>query len=160
MADILTPKERSERMSRIKGHDTKPELILRRALHAAGLRYRLHARDLPGRPDLVFPRWSAVVFVHGCFWHHHNGCRIANVPQSNAEFWLAKFERNKRRDARAVRALRASGWRVMVVWECQLSGSRRIASTAARVAAFVKDRYPGGPGKLLGDHVLSARISK
>lgn len=140
MTDILTPEERSERMSRIKGRDTQPELALRRALHAGGKRYRLHVQALPGKPDLVFPRWSAVVFVHGCFWHQHKSCRIANVPQSNVRFWQAKFEATKRRDARAVKALRASGWRVMVVWECQLSTAQRVRSTAARVDAFLRGR--------------------
>lgn len=137
MADILTPEGRSGRMSRIRGRDTQPELALRRALHASGLRYRLNVRDLPGKPDLVFPRWSTVVFVHGCFWHSHKGCRIANIPQSNTNYWLAKFAANKRRDARAVRALRRLGWRVMVVWECQLSTARRVQATAERVHKYV-----------------------
>lgn len=138
MADILTPEGRSERMSRIRGRDTQPELALRRALHASGLRYRLNVRELPGKPDLVFPRWSTVVFVHGCFWHWHKGCRIANIPQSNTDYWLAKFAANKRRDARAVRALRKLGWRVMVVWECQLSTARRVQTTAKRVHKYVE----------------------
>lgn len=137
MVDILTPEARSERMSRIRGRDTKPELVLRKALHAAGFRYRLHAPGLPGRPDLVFPKWGAAVFVHGCFWHQHKNCRIANVPGSNTAFWQAKFQANKRRDARAIRALRAAGWRVAVVWECQLSGARRIGVTVARVRRFL-----------------------
>lgn len=140
MVDILTPEARSERMSRITGRDTKPELVLRKALHAAGFRYRLHAPGLPGRPDLVFPKWGAAVFVHGCFWHQHKNCRIANVPGSNAEFWLAKFQANKRRDARAIRTLRAAGWRVVVVWECQLSGAGRIGATVTRVQRFLVGR--------------------
>lgn len=137
MVDTLTPKQRSERMSRIRGRDTKPELKLRRALHATGLRYRLNAADLPGKPDLVFPRWSAVVFVHGCFWHQHGGCRIANVPKSNTEFWLGKFAVNTRRDARNTRELRALGWRVMVVWECQLSTGAKLEATVARVRRWL-----------------------
>ncbi len=140
MVDILTPEARSERMSRIRGRDTKPELVLRKALHAAGFRYRLHAPGLPGRPDLVFPKWGAAVFVHGCFWHQHKNCRIANVPGSNTAFWQAKFQANKRRDARAIRALRAVGWRVAVVWECQLSGAKRTRMTVARVRRFLTER--------------------
>lgn len=137
MADTLTPKERSERMSRIRGRDTKPELMLRRALHATGLRYRLNAADLPGKPDLVFPRWSAVVFVHGCFWHQHGGCKIANVPKSNTEFWLHKFAVNTRRDARVTKELRTLGWRVMVVWECQLSTDANLRATVGRVRRWL-----------------------
>lgn len=140
MVDILTPEARSERMSRIRGRDTKPELVLRKALHAAGFRYRLHAPGLPGRPDLVFPKWGAAVFVHGCFWHQHKNCRIANVPGSNTAFWQAKFQANKRRDARAIRALRSAGWRVAVVWECQLSGARRVGVTVARMQRFLVGR--------------------
>lgn len=140
MVDILTPEARSERMSRIRGRDTKPELVLRKALHAAGFRYRLHAPDMPGRPDLVFPKWGAAVFVHGCFWHQHKNCRIANVPGSNTAFWQAKFQANKRRDARAIRALRSAGWRVAVVWECQLSGARRVGVTVARMQRFLVGR--------------------
>ena len=121
MADTLSPRERSERMSRIRGKDTAPELALRKALHALGLRYRLHAK-LPGKPDIVLPRHSAVVFVHGCFWHRHRGCRIATTPKSNTAFWREKFDRNVARDKRVRRQLRAAGWRVFVAWECQLSG--------------------------------------
>jgi DNA mismatch endonuclease (patch repair protein) len=137
MVDTLTPKGRSERMSRIKGKNTAPELVLRRALHASGFRYRLNVSTLPGKPDLVFPRWSAIVFVHGCFWHCHKGCRIAHIPQSSTEYWLEKFRANKRRDARAARALRALGWRVIVVWECQLSTSRRVQVVVKRVSSFL-----------------------
>ena len=138
MVDILTPEARSRRMSLIKGRDTAPELAVRRALHRAGLRYRLHVADLPGKPDLVFPRWGAVVFVHGCFWHSHQGCRISNVPQTNTSFWLSKFAANKRRDERAARLLRAAGWRVAVVWECQLSTKGKISASARRIERFVR----------------------
>jgi DNA mismatch endonuclease (patch repair protein) len=138
MVDTLTPEQRSERMSRIRGRDTQPELVLRRALHAEGLRYRLHDADLPGKPDLVFPRFSAVVFVHGCFWHQHVGCKVARVPQSNLGFWRKKFEANRCRDRRNVRQLRRLGWRVAVVWECQLSTAHRVATSVKRVRRFLR----------------------
>ncbi|MNL17484.1 Very short patch repair protein [compost metagenome] len=109
-------------MAGIKGRNTKPELVLRRALHRAGFRYRLHRRDLPGKPDLVLPRFGAVVFVHGCFWHRHRDCRFCTTPKSNAEFWLKKFEGNVARDAAAIESLCKSGWRVAIVWECSLRG--------------------------------------
>lgn len=107
-------------MSRIRGRDTKPEMRLRRALHAQGFRYRLHRRDLPGSPDIVLPKWKTAIFVHGCFWHRHTGCRKATTPTSNVEFWNAKFLANTLRDARVLAALHASGWKTAVVWECAL----------------------------------------
>jgi DNA mismatch endonuclease, patch repair protein len=120
MADTLTPAQRSERMSLIRGQDTKPEMWVRRFLHAKGLRFRLHRRDLPGRPDLVLPKYGAVVFVQGCFWHAHH-CQKGRIPGTRGEFWSAKFETNKRRDARNTRALRSNGWRVLTIWECELA---------------------------------------
>jgi DNA mismatch endonuclease (patch repair protein) len=136
MADTLSPGERSERMSRIRGKDTAPELALRKALHALGLRYRLHA-NLPGKPDIVLPRHSAVVFVHGCFWHRHRGCRIATTPKSNTAFWREKFDRNVARDKRVRRQLRAAGWRVFVAWECQLSGNGKATERASALASRI-----------------------
>jgi DNA mismatch endonuclease (patch repair protein) len=120
MADTLTPAERSERMAKIRGQNTKPELHVRRALHAAGFRFRLHRKDLPGRPDLVLPKYGSVVFVHGCFWHAHH-CQKGRIPATRSEFWREKFEGNKKRDASNVRELRAMGWRVLHVWECELT---------------------------------------
>ena len=105
-------------MSAIRSGNTKPEMMLRKMLHARGFRYRLHDSKLPGKPDLVFPRYHAVLFVHGCFWHRHEGCKYATTPASNAEFWQDKFEKNVARDRRAIDALLAAGWRVGVVWEC------------------------------------------
>lgn len=137
MTDFLTTAERSERMSRIRVKDTKPEIRLRRLLHARGLRYRLHVRDLPGRPDLVFPRCRSVVFVHGCFWHGHSDCRIANQPKSNSAFWVNKFKMNQARDTRSILQLEDAGWRVMVVWECELSSRAGAEETAAKVAAWL-----------------------
>ena len=111
-------------MSGIRGRDTKPEVMVRKALFAAGLRYRLHCKSLPGRPDIVLPKSRCVVFVHGCFWHRHAGCKFAYTPKSNVPFWLAKFESNVRRDSLARTALRKAGWRVLVVWECEVTQRR------------------------------------
>ena len=137
MADFLSPAARSERMSRIRGRDTAPELALRKALHALGLRYRLHGR-LPGKPDVVLPRHKAVVFVHGCFWHRHEGCKIASMPKSNAAFWQEKFDRNVARDARVRGELHAAGWRVFTVWECELTGKGKATEAAGRLAGKIR----------------------
>lgn len=119
--DIFEPRKRSEVMSRVRGKDTKPELRVRRYLHAAGLRYVLHDKRLPGRPDLVFPSRHLVVFVHGCFWHGHEGCKRATIPATRSEFWREKIEANRVRDARVKSQLEELGWRVSTVWECSLS---------------------------------------
>lgn len=123
--DTLTPAERSERMSRVRGKDTKPELLVRRLVHKMGYRYRLHVRKLPGIPDLVFPSRSKVVFVHGCFWHRHAKC--ARWPKSKLDFWQAKLEGNKKRDDKNRRALRRLGWGVAVVWECEVGDAELLA---------------------------------
>lgn len=120
MVDIVDAATRSRMMGGIKGKNTGPELILRRALHARGLRYRLHTSGLPGKPDLVFPQYKAVIFVHGCFWHRHAGCRFTTVPATRAEFWSQKFSANIDRDARNRTSLIELGWRVGWVWECAL----------------------------------------
>jgi DNA mismatch endonuclease (patch repair protein) len=126
-------------MARIRGKDTKPEMIVRRALHRLGYRYRLHRMDLPGRPDIVFPARKVVLFVHGCFWHAHAGCKIANMPKSRREYWNAKFARNKDRDEHNATLLTQAGWRVMTVWECEtkdmLSLERRLTSGLASSGA-------------------------
>ena len=139
MVDVLTPAQRQLNMSRIRGKDTKPELALRRGLHALGFRFRLHRKDLPGRPDLVFPSRRAVIFVHGCFWHGH-GCPMCKMPATRPEFWRAKIDGNHERDLKAVRALTAAGWRVLMVWECALRGPARLPEGAAvaRCAEFVR----------------------
>lgn len=113
------PLTRSENMSRIRGKDTGPEMAVRRAFWAAGLRYRLYDKSLPGKPDLVFPKRRTVVFVHGCFWHSHEGCPNFRLPKTRADWWAAKLARNKARDDEVRAALEAAGWRVMVVWECE-----------------------------------------
>lgn len=126
-------------MAAIKGSDTKPELVVRRALHAAGLRYKLHAKDLPGKPDMVFPKHRAVVFVHGCFWHRHD-CHLFKWPSTRQEFWAAKIARNVTNDDIAVRKLKDQGWRVAIVWECALKGRTRLDHNVAMqtLAAWVK----------------------
>lgn len=139
MVDFLEPLERSRRMGRIRSQDTKPEIALRRALHRLGLRFRLGGAGLPGRPDIVLPRHRTVVFVHGCFWHRHHDCKVASTPKSNIEFWTTKFARNVERDAEAVRELEGLGWRVFVVWECELSAKSRLGATAAQLAAQIRE---------------------
>lgn len=122
MADTLSTHERSVRMSRVKGKDTRPELQVRRLVHRMGYRYRLHRRDLPGKPDLVFAGRRAVIFVHGCFWHRHAdpSCRLARMPKSRRDFWGPKLEANRARDERNRMALESAGWLVLEIWECQL----------------------------------------
>ncbi len=136
--DIVSPDVRSRMMSGIRGKDTKPELVLRHALHARGLRYRLHRKDLPGKPDMVFARWRAVLFVHGCFWHGHD-CALFRAPRTRAEFWREKVESNRSRDSLAEACLRELEWRVGTVWECALRGKRRqpCEQVAARVADWL-----------------------
>ena len=138
MPDFLTPRQRSERMSRIRSQDTRPEMALRRQLHALGLRYTLGNKRLPGKPDLVLPRHRAVVFVHGCFWHSHQGCNIATTPKSNTPFWTAKFDRNVARDVRVKAELEAQGWRVFTVWECEVQSGVRARDAATRLAAEIR----------------------
>lgn len=120
MPDTLTKAQRSSLMARIRGKDTAPERTVRSLLHRMGYRFRLHRRDLPGSPDIVLPGRRVVVFVHGCFWHRHPGCRFATTPKSRARFWRLKFERNVERDAEAAAALRRTGWKVVTVWECDI----------------------------------------
>lgn len=118
--DVVDRATRSRMMSGIRGKNTKPELVVRSYLHRSGLRFRLHA-SLPGKPDLVLPRYRAAVFVHGCFWHRHKGCRFTTTPASNAKFWAKKFVDNVRRDAHVRRQLAQLGWRVLVIWSCELN---------------------------------------
>jgi len=134
--DIITTADRSLLMSRIRGKDTKPELTVRRLAHALGFRFRLHRRDLPGAPDLVFPRLHKVIFVHGCFWHRHSECRLAYSPKSNVMFWQAKFNANVVRDTRAVEGLKALGWHVHVIWECEISN---VTDLSRRISRFLTD---------------------
>lgn len=126
-------------MSRIRGKDTKPEMLMRRGLHGRGLRYRLHGKSIPGKPDIVFPKYRTVVFVHGCFWHGH-GCSLFKWPKTRAAFWKNKINRNMERDREALSALKADGWRVLVVWECALKGRQRrdLAEVLDGAEAFIR----------------------
>lgn len=118
--DPFTPQKRSETMSRVKSRNTKPELRVRSALHRLGYRFRLHRKDLPGKPDVILPKYGTAVFVHGCFWHQHPGCRKATMPVNNRDYWEAKLRRNVERDDKARRALEDLGWRVVTLWECEI----------------------------------------
>ena len=126
MADVVDPATRSRMMSGIRGKNTRPELLIRKALHARGFRYRLHCKDLPGNPDLCLPKYRAVIFVHGCFWHGH-GCHLFKWPKTRPEFWRQKIGRNCEVDEKARERLLSAGWRVAVVWECALKGRERVS---------------------------------
>lgn len=138
MADVHSPRQRSYNMSRVRAKDTKPEMLLRRGLHARGLRFRLHCSALSGSPDLVFPRHRAVVFVNGCFWHGHS-CRLFVAPDTNRDFWAGKIDANRQRDARNRARLQSEGWRVLTLWECALKGRGRppIDRVLEEVATWV-----------------------
>jgi len=120
MADVVDPATRSRMMAGIRAKNTKPELLARSYLHRRGLRFRLHVKTLPGKPDIVLPKYRAAVFVHGCFWHHHPGCKYAYVPNSRSDFWMQKLTHNVARDREKTSMLIKSGWRVFTVWECEL----------------------------------------
>jgi len=130
-----TDPQRSRIMRAVKSVDTGPEMIVRRMLHKLGYRYRLHRKDLPGKPDLVFPSRKAVIFVHGCFWHGHNCKRGARTPKTNTQYWTDKIRRNVERDAQTIADLKAAGWRVLVIWECELKDIDRLRS---RSVAFLQ----------------------
>lgn len=134
--DIVSPQRRSEMMSGIRGRDTKPEIAVRRLAHRLGYRFRLHRRDLPGTPDLVFPGRKKVIFVHGCFWHRHPGCRFAYQPKSNVGKWQAKFEANVARDARVREELARIGWDVLTIWECETADLDMLTN---KLATFLDD---------------------
>jgi DNA mismatch endonuclease, patch repair protein len=143
MVDVVSAEVRSRMMSGIRGKDTKPEMTLRSGLHRAGFRFRLHDRTLPGNPDMVFPRWHAVVFAHGCFWHGHH-CHLFKWPKSREEFWRTKIVRNRDVDASSAAALRKRGWRRGVVWECALKGRTRLppGEVVAACAAWLRSDAP------------------
>jgi DNA mismatch endonuclease, patch repair protein len=129
--------KRSALMARVRGKDTKPEMTVRRAVYALGHRYRLHRRDLPGSPDLVFAHQRKVIFVHGCFWHRHKGCRRTTTPKTRVRFWKSKFDANIDRDLKNVAALQAAGWKVLVIWECEAID---VAALRAKVKLFLRKR--------------------
>ena len=120
MADVHNKQQRSYNMSRIKGKDTKPEMLVRKFLHANGYRYKLHDKKLPGKPDIVLPKYRTVIFVHGCFWHGHANCKYFVVPKTNTHWWTDKINRNKANDQKAIKALKKDGWKVIEIWECKL----------------------------------------
>lgn len=120
MADVHTPQQRSFNMSRIKGSNTKPEMLVRKFLHANGFRYRLHVKNLPGKPDIVLPKYKTLIFVHGCFWHGHSNCRYFIIPKTRTEWWTDKINRNKENDTKAIKALKKGGWKIINIWECEL----------------------------------------
>ena len=127
MTDTLSEERRSWNMAQIRGKDTAPEKVVRSLLHALGFRFRLHRQDLPGKPDIVLPKHKSVIMVHGCFWHRHPGCKYAYDPKSRVEFWQEKFRRNVERDGEVRAALRNMGWKVIVVWECELRDMETLA---------------------------------
>ena len=145
MPDIVSPETRSRMMAGIRGKDTKPELVIRRGLHRLGFRFRLHDRRLPGKPDRVFPKHNAVIFVHGCFWHGHD-CHLFRWPATRREFWRQKISRNREVDARNRRALLETGWRVLEVWECALKGrdARPAASVVSSCARWLRSGKGAG----------------
>ena len=147
MTDIVDPATRSRLMSGIRGKDTRPEMLVRKALHARGFRFRLHVKDLPGRPDIVLPKFRAVIFVHGCFWHGHD-CRYFKVPQTRTGFWLDKIGKNQERDRQQLEKLGQQGWRVLVVWECATRGHGHagVGMTVDRIADWL--RQGAGPAQM------------
>lgn len=148
MTDNLSREDRSRCMSRIRSRGMAPEMAVRSLVHRMGYRFRLHGKGLPGKPDLVLPRWRAVIFVNGCFWHWHDDedCRIAGLPKSNRDYWIPKLRRTRERDRQQRTRLEADGWRVLTVWECQLADSGRVAE---RIAGFLEpsERHAEAEGR-------------
>lgn len=143
MTDVYPPEKRSAVMRRVKGRNTTPELLVRKALTALGARYRLNRKDLPGSPDIVMPGRRLAIFVHGCFWHGHDCARGSRVPKANRDYWVGKVARNKARDVAAVEALSATGWRVETIWECDLKDAPALK---ARLAELLADVTPARRG--------------
>lgn len=141
MTDIKTPEQRSRNMDAIRSSDTKPEMLVRRYLHSMGWRYGLHNKKLPGSPDIVMRRFKTVIFVNGCFWHGHENCKYYRLPKSNTGFWQAKIDKNRARDARDIESLNKLGWRVIIVWECQLKTDERRMQTFRELFDIFKDPY-------------------
>lgn len=132
LMDIVSREKRSAMMSNIKAQNTRPEIAVRRVAHRLGLRFRLHRRDLPGSPDIVFPRWHTALFVHGCYWHRHSDCKFSTIPKSNVEFWQNKLQGNVDRDVRVRRELETQGWNVVVIWECQTRSEFQMEDILSR----------------------------
>lgn len=140
MTDIVDPDKRSKMMSGIRAKNTSPEILVRKILFSAGLRFRLHRRDLPGVPDIVLPRHHVVIFVHGCFWHMHSGCKLFKLPQSNVIFWQKKLEENLKRDQKNIRKLVDLGWRVLVVWECSTKNHLLLDKLANEINSWLQSK--------------------
>ena len=134
MTDNISKERRSANMRAVRSQDTKPEIRVRQIVHRLGYRFRLHRRDLPGKPDLAFPSRKMAIFVHGCFWHQHKGCRRGSMPQTNTEFWRSKLERNVFRDSKQLENLKTNGWRSLVIWECETKDEKRVV---ARIRRFL-----------------------
>ncbi len=140
MVDNLTPRQRSEVMSAVKGKNTAPETLVRKALHSLGYRFRLHRNDLPGKPDIVLPKHHLCIFVHGCFWHQHPGCSRSARPVTNTDFWNAKLDGNVARDKRDIEGLQELGWRVCIVWECETKKPAQLTEAISRCLEGVESR--------------------
>lgn len=138
MTDKLSVEQRSQNMRRIRSKNTSPELAVRRLLHRLGFRYRLHVASMPGKPDIVLPRFKRIIEVRGCFWHQHPGCIDSHIPKSRLEYWAPKLERNRKRDVENLRALRSLGWRVLTVWECQVGAHERLEIRLLRFLGVTK----------------------
>ena len=138
MVDIVDKETRSRMMAAIRGNNTKPEMALRKALHARGFRYRLHGKGINGKPDLVLRKFNIVIFVHGCFWHQHSGCRYSSIPSSNRDFWLNKLNSNVAREQAVVKELLESGWRIATVWECSLKTQNDVDISVEKLAEWLK----------------------
>ena len=141
--DTLTPEERSERMGRVRGRDTKLEMLVRQLTHRMGYRYRLQGKDLPGKPDIIFRPRRKAIFVHGCFWHRHPKCKLARLPKSHLDFWAPKLEGNRERDLRNQESLKAMGWRFLIIWECE-TGEKSELSERIRSFLSETDTLKGG----------------
>ena len=139
MTDVLTPRQRRFNMQQIKAKNTKPEMLVRKFLHAAGFRFSLHNKKLPGKPDIVLPKYKTVIFIHGCFWHGHKSCRYFVVPKTRTRWWLDKINRNKANDEKAVKVLRKEGWKVITVWECGLKPAK-AETTLLNLLPKIKNR--------------------
>ncbi len=136
--DVLTKEQRHKNMSRIRGKNTKPEEIVRKYLFSRGFRYRKNDRRYPGKPDIVLPKYKTVIFVNGCFWHQHEGCRYASVPKSRQDFWLPKLQGNVERDQRNIEALKKAGWSVIVIWECEIKSKKGRDDALSRLEQKIK----------------------
>jgi DNA mismatch endonuclease (patch repair protein) len=142
--DIFTKAKRSDVMSQIKGHNTTPDREVRSIIHCCGYRFRLHQKNLPGKPDIVLPKYHAVIFVHGCFWHHHPGCKLAYTPKSRVKFWTQKLHENVERDKTVRRQLRNLGWRFLIIWECQINDKNKLVK---RIDGFLKSSIKSECGR-------------